>query len=104
MPHTTRFTTRRATHSTAGRILSVTTVEGAKLLRKAGEAADELLASKNLFRSDRLNDLGNVIHLRHARDDSEFLAKLARKTEPFARGIEKVRRIDEKLRAQRRAD
>ena len=79
----------------------MTTVEGAKLLRKAGEAADELLASKNLFLPDRLNDLRNACLLRDTRDDSEFLAKLAKRTEPFARGIRKVRMIDQKLRAQR---
>ena len=95
------YSTARESMDKAGRILQVTTVEGAKLIRKAGEAADGLLASKNLFRSDRLDDLGAVISLRHTRDESEYLAKLASKTQPFAKRIQKLRRIDEQRRAQR---
>ena len=63
----------------AAKILSVTTVEGSKLLSKAGEEADNLLASKNLFLPDRLKDLASCVHLRQVRDDGRTWPSLQRR-------------------------
>ena len=74
---------------------------GSKLLSKAGEEADNLLASKNLFLPDRLKDLASCVHLRQVRDDGQYLAKLAEKTQPFAKSMKKLREVDMKRRRER---
>ena len=59
------YSTARESMDKAGKFLSITTVEGTKVLRQAGEEADNLLASKNLFSNERLKDLRDLSSFIH---------------------------------------
>ena len=96
------YSTARKSLLKAGHILNVTTVEGAKLIRDAGKAAGSVLASNLLDSEASLKDLSAAMDLQRLYGESEYLAKLASKTAPLARGINKIRCLDAKLRAQRR--
>ena len=94
------YSTARESMDKAGRILSVTTIEGAKRIRDAGEAAGSIIASNLLDPNASLKDLSNATDLQRLYGESEYLAKLAVKTAPFSKGMKKIRTVHQNYRAQ----